>query len=126
MHWWNMTHHRTNRKTFSRSRLLRQNLTPAENELWYRLNNNRLGNIHFRRQHAIGPYIVDFCAAQRKLIIEIDGSQHNEQKEYDAERTAFLNQKGYRVIRFWNHEIENNIETVLEAILQAAKRFDQE
>lgn len=121
-----MTHHRTNRKTFRQSRLLRQNLTPAENELWYRLNNNQLGNIHFRRQHAIGPYIVDFCTVQRKLIIEIDGSQHNEQKEYDAERTAFLNQKGYRVIRFWNHEIENNIETVLETILRAAKRFDQE
>jgi very-short-patch-repair endonuclease len=121
-----MAHHRTNRKTFRQSRLLRQNLTPAENELWYRLNNNQLGNIHFRRQHAIGPYIVDFCTVQHKLFIEIDGSQHNEQKEYDAERTAFLNQKGYRVIRFWNHEIENNIETVLETILRAAKRFDQE
>ncbi len=74
--------------------------------------------IHFRNQHAIGKYVVDFCAPRKKLIIELDGSQHLEQKEYDSERTVYLESKGYKVIRFWNSEVMNDIEGVLLAILQ--------
>ncbi len=73
-------------------------------------------DIHFRNQHAIGKYIVDFCAPRRKLIIELDGSQHLEQEDYDAERTAFFEARGYRILRFWNNDVMNDIEAVLHAI----------
>jgi len=75
-----------------------------------------MGDAHFRNQHAIGNYIVDFCALRKKLIIELDGSQHLEQEEYDAERTEFLKSKGYKVLRFWNNDVMNNIDTVLREI----------
>jgi very-short-patch-repair endonuclease len=79
----------------------------------------RKTGIHFRRQHAIGLYITDFCAPRRKLIIELDGSQHLEQQEYDEERTAYFKSLGYRIIRFWNHEVMNDPEGVLHAIRHA-------
>jgi very-short-patch-repair endonuclease len=73
-------------------------------------------DVHFRNQHAIGNYVVDFCAPRRKLIIELDGSQHLEQEEYDAERTIFLEAKGYHILRFWNDQVMNDIEGVLRVI----------
>jgi very-short-patch-repair endonuclease len=73
-------------------------------------------DVHFRNQHAIGNYVVDFCSPRRKLIIELDGSQHLEQEEYDAERTIFLEAKGYRILRFWNNQVMNDIEGVLRVI----------
>jgi len=73
-------------------------------------------NIHFRNQHAIGNFVVDFCAPRRKLVIELDGGQHLGQEDYDKERTAFLISKGYRILRFWNNEVMNDIENVLRAI----------
>ena len=79
----------------------------------------REDGIHFRRQHAIGNYIVDFCAPRRKLIIELDGSQHLDQQEYDAERTKYLELRGYQVLRFWNHEVMNHIDEVLNVIWNA-------
>jgi very-short-patch-repair endonuclease len=72
--------------------------------------------VHFRNQHAIGNYIVDFCAPRKKLIIELDGSQHLKQQEYDEKRTAYLKSKGYRVLRFWNNDVMNNIDEVIKAI----------
>ena len=75
-----------------------------------------MGDVHFRNQHAIGNYIVDFCAPRRKLIIELDGSQHFEQQEYDEERTKYLETRGYKVLRFWNNDVMNDIESVLQAI----------
>jgi very-short-patch-repair endonuclease len=75
-----------------------------------------MGNVHFRNQHAIGTYIVDFCAPRKKLIIELDGSQHLEQEEYDGKRTAYLESRGYRVLRFWNNDVMNNLEAVLKVI----------
>ena len=80
-----------------------------------------MGDVHFRSQHAIGNYIVDFVAPRKKLIIELDGSQHLEQEEYDAERTAFLQSKGYRVLRFWNNDVMNDIDSVLTVIWDALK-----
>ena len=100
---------------------LRKNLTPAEEKLWVHLRGHRTGDVHFRKQHAIGNYIVDFCAPSQKLVIELDGSQHLEQEEYDKERTAFLNSKGYKVLRFWNSDVMNNIERVLTIIWDALK-----
>ncbi len=70
----------------------------------------------FRRQHQIGSYVVDFCCIEKNLIVEIDGGQHAEQKVYDTERTLRLASEGYRVIRFWNHEVLNLTESVLEKI----------
>ena len=109
-------HKRTTPKIFGHAKELHRNLTPAEARLWSRLRSHRLGQVHFRNQHAIGEYVVDFCSPGRKLIIELDGSQHLDQEEYDAERTAILESRGYRVLRFWNGEVMNDLEGVLSAI----------
>lgn len=114
-----MTHRRTSIQTFKNSSKLRHNQTEAEGRLWQILRAHRLNDIHFRRQHAIGPYIVDFCAPHHKLIIEVDGSQHLEQQEYDAERTAYLEIKGYTVLRFWNNEVLENMDGVLQRIMDS-------
>ncbi len=109
----------TKNKTRANARQLRRDQTLAETKLWLALRSHQLENIHFRRQHPIGNYIVDFCAPQAKLIIELDGSQHLEQQEYDAERTEFLESKGYRVLRFWNRDVLNNLDGVMIMILDA-------
>ncbi len=112
-----MNHRRTNIQAFKNSSKLRQNQTEAEAKLWQVLRAHQLSDIHFRRQHAIGPYIVDFCSPKHKLIIELDGSQHLEQQENDAERTVYLEAKGYRVLRFWNNEVVGNLDEVLQKIM---------
>jgi len=99
---------------------LRKELTPAERKLWSRLRNDQLG-VNFRRQHAIGNYITDFCAIKERLIIELDGGQHLEQEEYDEERTKYLESQGYKVIRFWNNDVTNNLESVLTFIWDAVQ-----
>ena len=116
-----MVNRRADVKAFKNARALRSNMTDAEVRLWQSLRMRQLKEARFRRQHAIGPYIVDFCAPRKKLIIEIDGGQHVEQAAYDAKRTAFLEQKGYRVLRFWNHEVLGNLDGVLEMILKEIK-----
>lgn len=87
--------------------------------LWARLKGKALGS-KFRRQHSIGRYIVDFCCPEKKLIVEVDGSQHGEEnaERYDQERTNYLQSLGFRVLRFWNNEINVNLGNVLEAILE--------
>jgi very-short-patch-repair endonuclease len=72
--------------------------------------------VNFRRQLAIGNYIPDFVSIKKKLAIELDGSQHLEQEEYDIERTKYLESQGYKVIRFWNNQVMNDIEGVFRAI----------
>ena len=94
--------------------------TIAERKLWAHLRNNQLG-VNFRRQHAIGTYIPDFCSPEAKHIIELDGSQHLEQEAYDRERTKYLESMGYKVIRFWNNDVSNDIEGVILAIMEALK-----
>ena len=78
-----------------------------------------MGDVHFRNQHAIGSYIVDFCAPRKKLIIELDGSQHLEQQEYDEERTKYFEARGYRVLRFWNNDVMKDMDHVLRVIWNA-------
>ena len=102
---------RSNPKTKHRAVELRKELTPAEAKLWARLRNDQLG-VNFRRQHAIGNYIPDFVCVQKKLVVELDGSQHLEQEEYDQERTEYLEEQGCKVIRFWNNEVMNDIEGI--------------
>ena len=90
--------------------------TAAEAKLWAHLRGNKLNGINFRRQHAIGKYIVDFCSIKKKLVIELDGSQYMELEEYDQQRTAFLETQGYSVVRFWNDKVMNDIEGVIKTI----------
>ncbi|MCF6192446.1 MAG: DUF559 domain-containing protein, partial [Candidatus Hydrothermae bacterium] len=103
------------------AREMRKAPTDAEQRLWYFLRNRRLGGYKFRRQHSIGPYIVDFVCIEKGVIVEVDGGQHAEdlQRRKDVERTRFLENRGFRVIRFWNHEVLKNTEEVLAAILDA-------
>jgi very-short-patch-repair endonuclease len=101
-----------------RARSLRQNPTDAERKLWQRLRKIALGDVHFRRQATIGPYFADFACHASRLVIEIDGGQHAESAA-DQIRTDYLNAQGYRVLRFWNNEVLENIEGVVETILSA-------
>jgi very-short-patch-repair endonuclease len=106
-----------------RARQLRHEMTPAEKCLWQHLRERKLDGAYFRRQHAIGPFVVDFFCAKAKLVVEIDGDTHSEQIEYDTERTQWLNElKHYRVIRFTNEEVHDHIETVLERIREELQR----
>lgn len=116
-----MNHRRTNIQIFKNSSKLRHNQTEVEAKLWQVLRAHQMSDVHFRRQHAIGPYIADFCSPKHKLIIELDGSQHLEQQGYDAERTVFLEAKGYRVLRFWNNDVLDNLDGVLQTILDNIK-----
>ena len=101
------------------ARKLRQNQTPQETKMWNILRNQQIKGCKFRRQYPIGEYIVDFVCKEIKLIIEIDGGQHNtpEQINYDKKRTKYLNSKGYKVLRFWNNEIDKNLEGVYKKIV---------
>jgi very-short-patch-repair endonuclease len=105
--------------SIERARHLRKNPTPFEYILWTWLRKKQLYGVRFRRQHPIGPFIVDFCAPRNKLIIEVDGNHHLEQTEYDASRTLYLQSCGYRVLRFYNKDIANDIQGVLAMIISA-------
>jgi very-short-patch-repair endonuclease len=97
---------------------LRRNLTDVERKLWYALRDRRFDSFKFRRQVPIGKYIVDFVCQDRKLIVELDGSQH-EGSKYDGVRDAWLRSVGYRVLRFWNVDINQTFDGVLFAILDS-------
>ena len=105
-----------NQRDFARQ--LRNNLTDAEKELWHYLRAEQLYSSKFRRQAAIGLYVVDFVCFELRIVIELDGGQHNEEeaKQYDARRTAWLNSQGFQVLRYWNHEVMKDVEAVVEAI----------
>ncbi|MEI7750229.1 MAG: DUF559 domain-containing protein [Candidatus Moraniibacteriota bacterium] len=101
-------------------KILRKSATPQEVILWSRLRRSALGH-KFRRQHSIGPYIVDFYCPEKKLIVELDGWQHNEQVKHDAERTVYLESLGLLVLRFWNNEVNKNLDGVILNILENLK-----
>ena len=100
-----------------RARHMRSNPTPAEVKLWRVLRKHQIMNARFRRQHPIDPYIVDFCAPHLKLVIEVDGNQHKDSVEYDRYRTGYLEEKGYRVLRFWNNQVMNDLDAVVLEII---------
>ncbi len=113
---------RAPKHTREAARQLRKHMTPAEEILWQRLRRNQLG-WHFRRQHPLGTFIVDFYCAKARLIIEVDGPIHNKQVEYDREREAWLeSHKGHRVIRFTNEEVMHDLEGVLAKIRKALEQ----
>ena len=95
---------------------LRKEPTPAEQKLWAYLRGNKLHGINFRRQHAIGRYIVDFVSIKHKLVIELDACQYLKQEEQDIGRTQYLKSQGYKVIRFWNDKVMNDMNGVIRAI----------
>jgi very-short-patch-repair endonuclease len=99
-----------------KAKALRSNMTDAEQRLWYQLRGKRFSEVKFHRQKPIGPYIVDFAAPSRKLIIELDGGQHSTALAYDAARTRYLETRGYTVLRFWNHDYLARTDDVLQAI----------
>lgn len=106
-----------NRKALKvKRKSLRHSVTPQEVVLWSRLRMNQLGS-KFRRQHSIGRYIIDFYCPEKKLVIEIDGSQHLDKEKYDKERTDYLYKLGITVLRFWDNEVNTNIEGVIMKIM---------
>jgi adenine-specific DNA-methyltransferase len=106
------------RRTISRHAApLRRNATDAEQALWHCLRARRLGGHKFRRQWTIGRYIVDFCCLESMLVVEADGGQHT--ASVDRRRTETLRAQGYRILRFWNHDILTNPDGVLFVILEA-------
>ena len=101
---------------------LRSNQTEVEKILWFHIRAKRLHGIKFKRQQIIGNYIVDFVSFEKKLIIELDGGQQNEQTNLtkDQIRTKYLENLGFRVLRFWNNDVYNHIDIILEVILKKA------
>lgn len=103
-----------------RMRALRSNPTDAERRLWRLINRDQLG-VRFRRQHRIGNYIVDFVSFDWRLIVELDGSQHAEQADYDGRRDAWLARQGFKVLRFHNGDVLTNPEGVVERIIATSR-----
>ena len=108
-------------KRVRRARTLRRNVTEAEKHLWQRLRALPLATSHFRRQATIGPYFADFACHTHRLVIELDGWQHGLELHSisDAKRDAYMASKGYRVLRFWNNEVMQNLDGVISAIADA-------
>ncbi len=104
------------------ARELRNNSTDAERILWRYLKNSQIEGVKFRRQQPIEAYIVDFVSFDKRIVIELDGGQHAENEEYDKQRDACLYANGFVVLRFWNNEVIENIEGVLEVIRERCLR----
>lgn len=102
--------------SISRARRLRKNSTTTEQILWKELRHRKLNNFKFRRQRPIGPYIVDFFCVKAKLVVEIDGSSHIGKEAYDQRRESFLRGCGFTVLKFWDTEVYEDLEGVLETI----------
>jgi very-short-patch-repair endonuclease len=104
------------------ARRLRRAMTDAETVLWRRLRDGQLDGIKFRRQVPLGGYVLDFYCEAEKLVVEVDGGQHADNPGPDAVRTAWLESCDCRVIRFWNHDVLQNVDGVLETILMTLGR----
>lgn len=96
-------------------------MTDAEQRLWSGIRQRQLLGVRFRRQVPLGPYVVDFLCVEERLVLEVDGGQRNESL-HDARRDEFLRDQGYRVLRFWNHDVLMNIEAVLLAVLESLEK----
>ena len=105
-----------------RARALRSTPNNVEQTFWARVRNRRLNGFKLRRQVWLGDYIVDFICVEKRLIVELDGGQHAAAKNYDATRTLELEKLGYRVVRYWNSEVVNNLEGVLADLLKQLQR----
>jgi very-short-patch-repair endonuclease len=101
------------------AKTLRKSLTDAERWLWQRLRNRGLSGYKFRRQHPIGPFVVDFACIEKGVVIELDGSQHAQNMESDSRRSEYLRRKGYKVLRFWDSAVLREGEAVLNLVLSS-------
>ncbi|MGD9652956.1 MAG: endonuclease domain-containing protein [Candidatus Dadabacteria bacterium] len=110
---------RNERLTRGKAKRLRKNLTDAESKLWRHIRLRQVGGFKFRRQHPVGPYILDFACVEKLLAVEVDGGQHGEYVDYDFKRSAYLETHAYKVLRFWNSDVLENIEAVKEVIFAA-------
>src|SRR5262249_31577096 len=108
----------------SRARRLRRDMTDAERKLWWHLRRPPIEHSHFRRQPPLDPFFADFACHERRLVIEVDGAQHNDPDNVarDEERSAYLRAQGYRILRFWNNDVLKNINSVMEVILAAMQQ----
>jgi len=113
--------HRIHPAIRQRARELRRPMTRAEAKLWQRLRRRQLNGHYFRRQHPSGSFIADFYCAKARLVVEVDGDVHVMQEDYDSVRTEWLEERGYRVIRFTNDEVFCQLDAVLESILAACE-----
>jgi very-short-patch-repair endonuclease len=107
----------------SRAKNLRNNPTEVEHALWQHLRLRQLGGYKFRRQQPLGHYIVDFVCLEKRLIIDVDGGQHSSQCAYDEQRSIWLESQGFRVLRFWDNEVMQDIEAVKGVIWRALTPF---
>jgi very-short-patch-repair endonuclease len=114
---------RWHRQNVPSARRLRSQPTAVEAMLWHAIRDRQLDGLKFRRQHPIGPFVVDFCCAERRLVIELDGAVHATQRDHDAAREALLITSGYYILRFANDEIHADLPAVLAAIRTAANRL---
>jgi very-short-patch-repair endonuclease len=110
-------------KIRSRARALRNNPTDVEKLLWRQLRMWQLDGYKFRRQQPLGNFIVDFVCLDKRLIVELDGGQHAERSDDDANRDAWLSKQGFTVLRFWNNDVLKNVTTVTERIFETLKNF---
>ena len=117
---------RINPRIGNRARELRTNQTSTESILWQHLRNRNLNGWKFRRQTPIGAFIVDFCCHEKWLVVEVDGDTHAERERYDANRTAWLESQGYRVIRFSNNDVKEHIDSVVVRILEHCEGYGEE
>jgi len=106
-------------ETVARARELRRHDTTAEARLWNSLRAHRLGGWKWKRQVPWGPYFLDFLCREAALVVEVDGGQHSEQTDYDARRTRFIERSGFRVLRFWNSSVMENLDGVCLMVLEA-------
>jgi very-short-patch-repair endonuclease len=114
---WSMTKQRTNEEITANARSLRSNMTDVERILWRAIRGRQLHGYRFRRQHPIGPYIADFACLEKKCVIELDGGQHQNQTDYDENRTMFLQRQGWQVLRFWNNDVLHQLDGVLSTVV---------
>ena len=103
-------------KIKNNARSLRRNMTDVERMLWAKIRSGQLQGFRFRRQHPIGNYIVDFICLELKLVIELDGSQHMDQQQYDMKRSQWLQNNGFKIVRFWNSDVLENFDGVMQTI----------
>jgi very-short-patch-repair endonuclease len=103
-------------------RSLRRNLTDAERKLWKVLRGRQMAGVKFRRQHPLEDYILDFVSLEKKVVVEVDGGQHQERITEDERRTTVLENAGFIVLRFWNHEVLQQPDAVVERIWQVVTR----
>jgi very-short-patch-repair endonuclease len=111
-------------RTVKLAKKLRREMTDAERALWWRINREQIEGYKFRRQVPIGRYVADFACMSERLVIEVDGGQHDDRKALDDARTRWLGTQGYRVLRFWNNDVLGNMDGVLDLIRRALLRRD--